>query len=96
MVFCPLKSKVIISDRVFSENPDYDPKKLVREVEQFLEAEIIIIPSLKSDLTGHADGIVRFVDKSTVIGNKGDAKNGLEQRIKTVLKENDIYLIDYP
>jgi len=36
---------------------------------RLLECEIIIIPDQKSDMTGHADGMVRFVDKNTILGN---------------------------
>lgn len=47
-------------------------------------------------MTGHADGMVRFVDENTVIGNCVPSKNGLEQRIKTVLQGYGIDVIDFP
>ena len=65
--------RAIISDRLFSENPERDKDSLVRELTKLFECEIIIIPALKSqeeDLTGHADGMVRFVDRNTIIGNE--------------------------
>jgi agmatine deiminase len=63
--------KVILTDRVFSENPQYpDRKVLVTEIERKLNAEVIIIPQIKSDMTGHADGLVRFMDEKIIIGNK--------------------------
>lgn len=55
-------------------------KNLLTELENLLEAEIIIIPSLKSDMTGHVDGVVRFVNENTVIGNASSYKNGYEQK----------------
>lgn len=62
--------KVIITDRVISENPQYsDKKQLITEIENLLNAEVIIIPQIKSDFTGHADGLVRFYDENTIIGN---------------------------
>ena len=76
IVFSPSQEKAIISDRVFSENPESEKSVLISELENRLEAEIIIIPSLKSDMTGHADGVVRFVDEKTVIGNATPYKNG--------------------
>lgn len=60
VVFSPSKTKAVITDRVFSENPEYDKNNLLLELENLLEAEIIIIPSLISDMTGHADGVVRL------------------------------------
>ena len=65
--------RAIISDRLFSENPERDKDSLINELTKLLECEIIIIPALKSqdeDLTGHADGMVRFVDRNTIIGNE--------------------------
>lgn len=96
VVFSPSGENVIISDRIFSENPKYKKEKLIIELERLLEANVIIIPSLKSDMTGHTDGMVRFVDEKTVIGNSLPSKNGLEQRIKNALKEYGITVIDFP
>ena len=61
-----------------------------------LEAEIMIIPSLKSDMTGHADGVVRFVNENTVIGNASPYKNGYEQKVKMSLKKHGISCLDFP
>lgn len=96
MVFSPSKETAIISDRIFIENSTISPAQLVQELQQLLEAKVIIIPSLPSDMTGHADGMVRFVDENTVIGNSTLYKNGLEQRIKSVVKNNNIEVIDFP
>lgn len=96
VVFSPSKERVIITDRVFSENPEYEKSALISELETLLEAEIIIIPSLKSDMTGHADGVVRFIDKNTVIGNATPYKNGYEKRVKEALKKYEISVVDFP
>ena len=96
VVFSPSKSKAVITDRVFSENPEYDKNTLLLELENLLEAEIIIIPSLISDMTGHADGVVRFVNENTVIGNDSPYKNGYEQKVKKVLKKHGISVVDFP
>ena len=61
--------RAVISDRVFSENPHRDRDDLLAELARLLEAEIIIIPSLRDDMTGHADGMVRFIDPRTLLGN---------------------------
>lgn len=95
VVLSPSKGKAIISDRVFSENPGYDRAVLVRELEELLSAQVVIIPSLSSDMTGHADGMVRFVDNDTVVGNATSYQNGLEQRIKEVLALCGINTIDF-
>lgn len=61
--------RAILSDRIFSENPDWDKEKLVSELSKLLECEIIIIPAQKGDMTGHADGMVRFVNRNMILVN---------------------------
>ena len=90
--------RAIITDRVFYENPEYLSKnKLIAEIEKLLEVEIIVIPQIKSDMTGHADGMVRFVDRNTLLGNNREQeykywKNGINK----ILKEKGIEYIDIP
>ena len=53
--------KVIITDRIFKENPPIGRKRLVEELKDLLRVErVIIIPECPGDMTGHADGLVRF------------------------------------
>ena len=90
--------RAIITDRVFQENPEYSNKlQLIEELEKLLEVEIIVIPQIKTDFTGHADGMVRFVNKSTLIGNSLDQeyiywKKGMTK----ILKNHNIDYIDVP
>ena len=98
VIFSPSKAKAVITDRVFSENPGYAKSTLLTALGELLEAEIIIIPSLTSryDMTGHADGVVRFVNENTVIGNASPYKNGYEQKVKMSLKKHGISVVDFP
>lgn len=90
--------RAIITDRVFDENPEYSSKnKLIAEIEKLLEVEIIVIPQIKSDMTGHADGMVRFVDRNTVLGNDREKEYKYwKNRINQILKEKGIEYIDIP
>ncbi len=96
IVFSPSREIAVISDRVFSENPNVSRFALVGELESLLEARVILIPSLASDMTGHADGMVRFLDEHTTLGNGTPYKNGLEQKIARTLKSNGIDALDFP
>lgn len=96
IVFSPSRKTAVISDRIFMENWNYSSAELVQELEQLLEARVIIIPSLRSDMTGHADGMVRFVDENTVIGNASRSLFGLESHIKLALRNHGIEVIDFP
>lgn len=65
--------KVLITDRIFSENPQYSVKaNLISEIENLMETEVIIMPQIKSDFTGHADGLVKLIDSKTILGNDLD------------------------
>lgn len=98
VVFSPSKEKAIISDRILTENHNYTQAELIKILEQQLKAQVILIPSLKkkNDMTGHADGMVRFANENTVIGNYVPSKKGLEQRIQSVLQGDGIDVIDFP
>ncbi len=96
VVFSPARDVAVVSDRVFAENPGVSRAALVGALERLLEARVIVIPSLPSDMTGHADGMVRFLDEKTVLGNATPYQNGLEQRIAKTLRENGIETLDFP
>ena len=96
VVFSPSGERVLISDRVFSENPEYPPAALVRELSELLEAEVLIIPSLKSDMTGHADGMARFLDDRTVLCNRPLSSCGFEQKVKRSVRDYGLDAVDFP
>ena len=98
VVLSPSKEQAIISNRILTENLNYTQAELIKTLEQQLKAQVILIPSLKkkNDMTGQADGMVRFVNENTVIGNYVPSKKGLEQRIQSVLQGYGIDVIDFP
>lgn len=96
VVFSPSKEKVIISDRVYSENPSWHKAELTAKLAKLLEASVLIIPSLKSDMTGHADGMVRFVDENTVVTNAPLSPFGFETKVKKALQNHGIEVLDFP
>ncbi|TSA37660.1 MAG: hypothetical protein D4R64_05560 [Porphyromonadaceae bacterium] len=61
--------RAIISDRVFDDNKGWGKKELIREIELLLKAEVLIVPADPDDMTGHADGMVRFCDANTILVN---------------------------
>ncbi len=89
--------RAIISDRIFTENPTYDKDSLVNELSRLLECEIIIIPAEKGDYTGHADGMVRFVNGSTILGNRmTDEYKYWQKGMQKVLEKYKLTYIDVP
>jgi agmatine deiminase len=90
--------RAIVSDRIFTENPEYtDKEQLVKVLSELLEAEVIIIPAQNGDMTGHADGMVRFVDHDTILGNnRSDEYKYWTNGIEKVLKDYNLKYIDVP
>jgi agmatine deiminase len=62
-----------------------------------LEVEVIIIPQIKSDITGHADGMVRFIDQNRILGNDRQREFGYwKNGINRVIKDYQLEYIDIP
>ena len=94
-----LGNKAIITDRIFLENPDWDKEKLINELSTLLECEIIIIPAYKPeyDYTGHADGMIRFVDSNTVLVNNLDQDlKYMKVAIGKALEKANLKYINFP
>ncbi len=62
--------RVIMTARVFKDNPATTKTVLLKKLEALLQAEILIIPDDPLDETGHADGYIRFIDEKTVLVNE--------------------------
>jgi agmatine deiminase len=63
-------NKVIMTDRVFKDNPSYERKQLIKDLHELLQVDkIYFVPEQPGDFTGHSDGMVRFVDENTVVVN---------------------------
>ena len=61
--------KVIMTDKIIRENPHYQRNKLIDKLSQLLEADIILIPEDRYDEYGHADGMVRYMGKGSILLN---------------------------
>jgi len=90
--------RAILSDRIFSENPNYEKDSLINELSKLLECEIIIIPAQKGDYTGHADGMVRFVNRNTIIGNerRPNEYKYMKEGLQKVINDYNLEYIDIP
>ena len=89
--------RAIISDRIFAENPNSNKDSLIKELSKLLECEIIIIPAENDDMTGHADGMVRFADRNTIIGNDINAEYSYWRKgMQKVIEQYGLKYIDMP
>jgi agmatine deiminase len=61
---------VIMTDRIFIDNPKIERKKLIKQLEKLFQIDkLIFVPEQPHDFTGHSDGMVRFIDNQNVIIN---------------------------
>ena len=62
--------KVIMCDKVFHENKKIPEKELINQLTTLFEVDkLFFVPWDIYDFTGHADGMVRFIDNDTVLIN---------------------------
>ncbi len=59
-----------MTDRIFGGNLQYERKKLTFELHELLDVDkLYFVPEQPGDFTGHADGMVRFIDENTIVIN---------------------------
>ena len=78
--------RVIMTDKVFLENPHFSRMELTLKLEDLLEATVTFIPWDRYEPYGHADGMVRFIDRTTVLLNcYSNVDPGLRKRLLDAL-----------
>lgn len=78
---------VIMTDKVLKENPDFDANGLQNRLEELFKANVVFIPWDRYEMFGHADGMVRFIDRNTVLlNNYADFDPALRKRLQKVLR----------
>lgn len=80
--------KVIMTDKVFMENPQWPVEELTRRLHDALCAEIIIIPWDMRDPCGHADGMVAPLDDGRLLLNnyvQDKSQNNFYKRLHKIL-----------
>jgi len=62
--------KAIITDRILKDNPQMGVSALYYGIKHDLGVnQLIVIPELKREMTGHADGILRFIEHNYLVIN---------------------------
>lgn len=87
-----MRNKAILTERIYSENSKTSKTELISELERLLEAEIIIIPCYdnKTDMTGHSDGAVRFLNEKEVLVYNCEDDRELIDQISDVLVKHKL------
>ena len=89
--------KVIMTDKIFKENPRYQKDQLIDTIENLFRAELVIIPWDRYEMFGHADGMVRYIDGNRVLlNNYVNFDPGLRKRLFDALSPHfDVVELNY-
>jgi len=91
------KNKVILTDRIFSENPTFQKQELINQLKEIFETEIIIIPTISGDTFGHADGCIRFCDDNKIIVSELENEfQYFKKSISKIATENEFEFYELP
>jgi agmatine deiminase len=89
-------NKVIMTEKVFTENDNLSINEVIDELKSKLEVEdIIFIPIDKEDITGHADGMVRFIDEYTVLVSDFKKEIALREELISRLKKANLEVVPF-
>jgi len=92
------RSKAILTDKVYKENPGWGRPQLRRQLRELLQVDqLIIIPKEPYEPIGHADGMVRFLDEQTVLVNDYSAVDpSFHDRLTRVLRQQRLKIEAVP
>ena len=81
------ESAVIMTDKVLRENALFKEDAVKAQLEKLFECRVCLIPWDRYEMFGHADGMVRFIDRRTVLlNNYVDFDPDLRKRLLEALK----------
>ena len=90
------ENKVIISDKVAKDNK-LPIEQIRTELENILKVKVIIIPCYPEEETGHADGIIRFLNNDTVLTiNLDNEITDWKEKLVSEINKAGLKLISLP
>ena len=91
------RTKVILTDKVYKENPAIERPRLRARLEEVFQAECIFIPKEPYDAVGHSDGVVRFVAEDRVLVNDYSGVDpGYGTRLRNLLEKKGLEVETLP
>ena len=88
-------NRIIMTDKVFKENPSCSVNRLLELLEEAFECEICLIPWDRYEMFGHADGMVRSIGNDTVlINNYSDIDIDLRYNLRRSLEKQGFRVLE--
>lgn len=90
--------RVILTEKVFQENPDFTKEALFEQLKKELEVNTIhIIPKQPLDLTGHSDGMLKLLDDHRLlVADFSKESVSWQKRWKKALSHIPLEIIEFP
>lgn len=83
--------KVVMIDKIFSENPHYKRDALIEELKRLFDAKLVLLLpwDKKAEKYGHADGVVRYIGGGQVLlTNYRDYDPQMHERFAEILSKH--------
>ena len=92
------KTNAILTDKVLIENSNLDPKNVISTLKKELNVEnAFIIPKAPYEMTGHADGMIRFLnEKDLLVADYSQESKSWKQKMDKALEKTGLNIIPYP
>ncbi|MFH2143301.1 MAG: agmatine deiminase family protein [Bacteroidota bacterium] len=95
-----IKSKTIaiLTDKVLLENSNLDPETVISTFKKELNVEnVFLIPKAPYEMTGHADGMVRFINETDLlVADYSNESKSWQQKMDKALEKTGLKIIPYP
>ncbi len=89
--------KVILTERVYQENKSLSESEIHTELEILFEAEVFFVPDIESDMTGHVDGHLRFINDNTIIVNQlKDEDKDWVKGFERMIQKSNLNVVEMP
>lgn len=92
------KDNAILTDKVFTDNSNLKHKTIISTIQKELRAKKIhIIPKAPDDITGHADGMVRFKNETDLlVADYSKESKSWRQKMDKALEKTGLNIIPFP
>lgn len=96
--FVKSTSNVILTEKVLKENPKFSKEKIINTLKKEIDIDnVFLIPQLPYDMTGHADGMVRFInDTDLLVADYSNESKSWRIKMDKALEKTGLNIIPFP
>lgn len=89
--------KIVMTDKLFNENPDKSHLEILNMLENTFQSEIILLPWDRCEYFGHSDGIIHYVEGNRILmTNYWDYDTTFAKKYLKILERHfDVYPLTY-